>query len=194
MIEYMYMVFKSTKGVESRIDTALEDVRAQAAMEPENRLQLSNDLKALRSEIAIALDSLPDAVVSALSRSHGPTVLEGHPGRGDESIPAKAAMARSGSEPDAAAVSAVLDASQLHSEEPSVEATEESKPDPVMERLTFIVETLQSGIASLVEKYGDLAERFPLPSLLLLHVATPLILLTLMLRSSHLMDLQWRTA
>ncbi|KAF9120427.1 hypothetical protein BGW39_011385 [Mortierella sp. 14UC] len=163
-LKYMYMVFKSTKGVESRIDTALEDVRAQAAMEPESRLQLSNDLQSLRSEIAFALNSLPDAVASAIRRSQEPVILEELPSGGDDSIPAEAAMARSEPEFDAAAaVSAAADVPQPDSEEPSVEVAEESTPDPVMERLAFIVETLQGGIASLVEKYGELSGRISPP-------------------------------
>ncbi|KAF9906529.1 hypothetical protein EC991_000536 [Linnemannia zychae] len=158
-LKYMCMVFKSTKGVESRIDTALEGIQAQVAMEPESRLQLSNDLQALRSEITVALTSLPDAVASAVRRSQEPIILEEIPVEGNDAIPVELTMARSGTESRVDTEFAAVDASQADIEGPAVEAAVIPTPDPVMERLAFIVETLQNGIASLVEKYGELSER-----------------------------------
>ncbi|KAG0378061.1 hypothetical protein BGX24_004822 [Mortierella sp. AD032] len=164
-LKYMYMVFKSTKGVESRIETALDEVRAQSAMEPGRHAELSNDLQALRTEISATLNNLPETVASAIKRSQDPVILEELPGPSDDSIDLQLPMNRSG--PVTSAETHIADAPDVPQPdaEPIVESSAEEvlQPDPVMEKLVLIVETLQNGIASLVEKYSELAERVPPP-------------------------------
>ncbi|KAG0266838.1 hypothetical protein BGZ95_002982, partial [Linnemannia exigua] len=162
-LKYMYMVFKSTKSVESRIDTALDEVRAQSAMEPGRHAELSNDLQALRTEISATLYNLPEAVASAVKRLQEPVILEELPDPSDDAIDPQPPMDRSGP-----VTSVETDTAETVDAPPSgtesiVEAAAEEvlQPDPVMEKLVLIIENLQNGIASLVEKYSELSERMP---------------------------------
>ncbi|KAG0212324.1 hypothetical protein BGX33_003694 [Mortierella sp. NVP41] len=155
-LKYMYMVFKSTKGVENSIQSALVDVRAQAMMEPERRLQFSNDLNDIRTEVSAVFNTLPETIASAIKNSQEPVVVEGEAIAENQAFQDRCAPGANATEfaPDA-------DSPQSDSEPP---VEEEPKPDPVMEKLVSTVETLQASIASMVEKYGELANLVaPLP-------------------------------
>ncbi|KAF9155428.1 hypothetical protein BG015_009896 [Linnemannia schmuckeri] len=164
-LKYMYMVFKSTKGVEDRIESALEDVRAQALMEPERRAEFTNDLQGIRSDIFALLNTIPESVVSAIKRSQEPVILEGLPGGSEEAIDSQPQMDRSGpgsdspslTAPGSIVASVAVEVIQPDADvEPNVEE-EAPKSDPVIEKLVLAVENLQANIASMVEKYGELA-------------------------------------
>ena len=165
-IEYMYMVFKSTKGVETRIESALEDVRAQALMEPERRAEFSNDLQAIRTDIFAVLNTLPESVVSAIKRSQEPVIPEGMPEGSEEAIDLQSSMDRSGPGSESASLApagsiVATDAVEVTPPDADVVSVVEAelpKSDPVIERLVLTVENLQASIASMVEKYGELAE------------------------------------
>ncbi|KAF9551530.1 hypothetical protein EC957_008199 [Mortierella hygrophila] len=165
-LKYMYMVFKSTKGVETRIESALEDVRAQALIEPERRAEFSNDLQAIRSDIFAVLSTLPESIVSAMRRSQEPVIPEGLPEGSEEAIDPQPFMDRSGPGSDSASLAPARSIVATVAVEvtppdadvvPVVEA-ELPNSDPAIERLVLTVESLKASIASIVEKYGDLAE------------------------------------
>lgn len=172
-IEYMYMVFKSTKGVETRIESALDDVRAQALMEPERRAEFSNDLQAIRTDIFAVLNTLPESVVSAIKRSQEPVIPEGLPEGSEEAIDFQPLMNRSGPGSDSASLgtagsiirSVTVEITQPDADVESLVEVESPKSDPVIERLVLTVENLQASIASMVEKYGELAELVAPPTL-----------------------------
>ncbi|KAF9146691.1 hypothetical protein BGX30_010753, partial [Mortierella sp. GBA39] len=172
-LKYMYMVFKNTKGVETRIESALEDVRAQALMEPERRAEFSSDLQTIRSDIFAVLSTLPESIVSAMKRSQEPVIPEGLPEGSEEAIDSQPLMDRSGPGSDSASLAPGRSIVATVAVEvtppdagvvPVVEA-ELPKSDPVIERLVLTVENLQASIASMVEKYGELAELVAPPTL-----------------------------
>ncbi|KAF9998160.1 hypothetical protein BGZ79_008162 [Entomortierella chlamydospora] len=65
-LKYMYLVFKRTESVDTRIQSTIQELKDQMKMEPEHRTQLSNDLSALR----LFISSLPDMIVSQLKQSN----------------------------------------------------------------------------------------------------------------------------
>ncbi|KAG9067435.1 hypothetical protein KI688_012218 [Linnemannia hyalina] len=163
-LKYMYMVFKSTKGVEIRIESALEDVRAQALMEPERRAEFSNYLQAIRSDIFVVLSTLPESIVSAMKRSQEPVIPEGLPEGREKAIDSQPLMDRSGPGSDSASLAPVRSIVATVAVEvtppdadvvPVVEA-ELPKSDPAIERLVLTVESIRASIASMVEKNSEL--------------------------------------
>ncbi|KAF9379564.1 hypothetical protein BGX21_002599 [Mortierella sp. AD011] len=65
-LKYMYLVFKRTESVDTRLQSAIKELKDQMKMEPEHRIRLSNDLSALR----LFLTSLPDMIMSQLKQSN----------------------------------------------------------------------------------------------------------------------------
>ncbi|KAG0061662.1 hypothetical protein BGZ89_011266 [Linnemannia elongata] len=160
-LKYMYMVFKSTKGVETRIESALEDVRSQALMEPERRAEFSNDLQAIRADIFAVLNTLPETVVSAIKRSQEPVVPEGLPEGNEETMDSHPSMDRADPRSDSASLAPAGSVAATFAVDADVVPIVEAgppKPDPVIERLVLTIENLQASIATMVEKYGELAE------------------------------------
>ncbi|KAG0355900.1 hypothetical protein BGZ54_000928, partial [Gamsiella multidivaricata] len=68
-LKYMYLIYKRTENVDTRIYQALEDIKNQTKIEPEQRAQFSNDLAVLRAEIMEILTSLPETILSRLKSS-----------------------------------------------------------------------------------------------------------------------------
>ncbi|KAF9347313.1 hypothetical protein BGX26_001196 [Mortierella sp. AD094] len=69
-LKYMYLVFKRTESVDTRIHSAIEELKDHMKIEPEQRTQLSNDLSALRTDVFAFLNSLPGMIVSQLRQSN----------------------------------------------------------------------------------------------------------------------------
>ncbi|KAG0282835.1 hypothetical protein BGZ96_012800 [Linnemannia gamsii] len=165
-LKYMYMVYKSTKGVENSIETALMDIRAQAFMEPERRAQFSTDLQAIRSDISTVLETLPETIASAIKRAQEPSIDEEltDASEGQGSLHYQPQVERSGPEGSESVVlvpgsndesAAVEEGISQEDVELIVEA---ETPDLVIEKLVLTVENLQASIVSMIEKYGELAE------------------------------------
>ncbi|KAF9922335.1 hypothetical protein FBU30_007576 [Linnemannia zychae] len=166
-LKYMYMVFKSTKGVESRIDTALEDIRAQTKIGPECQKQFSSDMETIRTEISEVLKTLPETIATAIKRSQESVILEELLSNNDETKVSQPLAARSalgsnarlqmpGALPASSAGAEINTEDSQADPEPIVEVKPSS--DTTTERLVLAIETLQTSVASMVEKYSELAE------------------------------------
>ncbi|KAF9115811.1 hypothetical protein BGX27_006242 [Mortierella sp. AM989] len=69
-LRYMYLIFKRTDSVDSRINKAIEEIKEETKNQPQQWTQFSSDLDSLRSDVFAVLNCLPDMIVSQLRQSN----------------------------------------------------------------------------------------------------------------------------
>ncbi|KAF8985302.1 hypothetical protein BGZ46_005046 [Entomortierella lignicola] len=180
-LKYMYWIFKRTESVDTRIQKAIEELKEQAKIGPEQRIQFYNDLDALRSEVFALLHRLPDMIVTQLQHANESqdlaqaqqSVIVGQSENNDVLTPVGPAAESShelgrrvlGTPRLKLTTKLVSDVESDQKDQESTDTSIQPKSDSVLNKLLQTVETLQASITSMMEKYAVLVSRAPIPTL-----------------------------
>ncbi|KAF9201235.1 hypothetical protein BGZ49_008539 [Haplosporangium sp. Z 27] len=180
-LKYMYWIFKRTESVDTRIQKAIEELKEQTKIEPEQRIQFSNDLDALRSEIFALLHRLPDMIVTQLQHTNESqelaqaqqSVIVGQSENNEVLAPVEPTAESSrelgrrvlGMPRSKLTTKLVSDVESDQKDQESTDTSIQPKSDSVLNKLLQTVDTLQASITSIMEKYVVLVSRAPIPIL-----------------------------